>query len=423
MKQIELPAKKEQDHFQNFAGPMGRHYYLDWLRVMAILFVFFVHGSKIFDYHTTVVFNVVRSPVLSIFREFALLWIMPFFFVISGAAVYLASRFQKAGGFIKSKARRILIPSILVGTFVVNPPYVYIEKLFNQKTTSSFLDWYPSFFDGLYVTGGNFAPWGMGTYIWYLQFLFIYSLLLLPLFFRFRNPGKSFLEKISLFFENPWALGSLFLPISVIAAAFEYKGLSYIRTMGNWDPVSYLFFFAYGYIVYSNTKIQKTIKTHSTLFLIIALSLTGLYLTSHFGIILKIQSVTRHDLSTGAVLPLNHIGFAVIQAFRGLMAWCWCLALIGIGQRFLNFNNSVRTYANEAVLPFYLLHHSLIYMVGFYVIAWNTSIGIKFLTISVLSFTIIMVIYEVLIRRINILRILFGMATKAPKKRIILFHV
>jgi glucans biosynthesis protein C len=406
-----LESLKEKGKFQ-------RHYYLDWLRVMAILIVFFVHCSKIFDYHTEVVFNTARSPFLSIFREFALLWIMPFFFVISGAAVYLASRFQKAGGFIKSKARRILIPSILVGTFVVNPPYVYIEKLFNQKTTSSFLDWYPSFFDGLYVTGGNFAPWGMGTHIWYLQFLFIYSLLLLPLFFRFRKPGKSVLEKISLFFEKPWALGCLFLPVSVIAAAFEYKGLSGIRTMGNWDPVSYLFFFAYGYIVYSNTKIQETIKKHSTVFLIIALSLTGLYLTSHFGIILKIQSVTRHDLATGAVLPLNHTGFAVVQAFRGWMAWCWCLALLGIGQRFLNFNNSVRTYANEAVLPFYLLHHSLIYIVGFYVIAWNTSIGMKFLNIFVLSFIVIMVIYEVLIRRMNISRILFGMATKPLEKAI-----
>lgn len=399
-------------------GKVQRHYYLDWLRVMAILFVFFVHCSKIFDYHTMVVFNTVRSPILSIFREYLLVWIMPFFFVISGAAVFLSSRFQKPGGFIKSKIRRILIPSILIGTFVVNPPYVYIEKLFSGKTMSGFIDWYPRFFDGLYVAGGNFAPWGMGTHIWYMQFLFIYSLILLPLFFNFGKSGKSFLEKISPFFEKPWALFCLFIPISAIAAAFEVKGMSGIRIMGNWDPVSYLLFFIFGYIVYSNTKIQDTIKKHSTRFLIIAMGLTGLYLASHFGVFIKIESITRHDLTMGAVLPLDHAGFAIVQAFRGVMAWCWCLAFLGLGQRFLNFNNSVRTYSNEAVLPFYLLHHSIIYIVGFYVIEWNTGIAMKFLAISITSFAGIMAIYEVFIRRMNNLRILFGMKSKHLDQKI-----
>jgi hypothetical protein len=66
-----------------------RLYFLDWLRVFAILLVLLVHCSKIFDYHTKVVFNTVRSPVLSAFRDFSLLWIMPLFFVLSGAAVFL----------------------------------------------------------------------------------------------------------------------------------------------------------------------------------------------------------------------------------------------------------------------------------------------------------------------------------------------
>jgi peptidoglycan/LPS O-acetylase OafA/YrhL len=49
-----------------------RLYFLDWLRVFAILAVFFIHCGKFFDYHTTVVFNTVQSPVLSAFRDFTL---------------------------------------------------------------------------------------------------------------------------------------------------------------------------------------------------------------------------------------------------------------------------------------------------------------------------------------------------------------
>lgn len=419
-KQDIMAGKAEMKRDSAVCDPSGRHYHLDWLRVSAILFVLLIHCSKIFDYHTAVVFNAVRSPVLSIFREYVLLWIMPFFFIVSGAAVFLSSRFQKTGGFTKSRLKRLLIPAVLMGTFIVNPPYVYIERLFNNPSIGGFFQWYPHFFDGMYGFGkGNFAPWGMGTHIWYLQFLFIYSLIFLPLFIRPKKSGKSLLERLSPYFKNPWALFFLFLPVSAIAAAFEYIGLSGIRVMGNWDPVSYMLFFVYGYLIYSNAEIQETIRKYSSIFLIIALTVTALHLTSHFGVMLKIQGITRHDLTTGAVLPLDHSGFAIVQAFRGLMAWCWSLALLGLGRRFLNFNNRLRAYSNEAVLPFYILHHSVIYIVGFYVIQWSSGVGAKFFAISILSFITVMALYEILIRRVNILRILFGMKSKSRSKPVI----
>ena len=82
---------------------------------------------------------------------------------------------------------------------------------------------------------------------------------------------------------------------------------------------------------------------------------------------------------------------------------------MGLGRRFLSFNNKFLAYANEAVLPFYILHHTVIYIIGFDVIQWSSDIGSKFVIISIASFTIIMAIYEVLIRRINLPRFLFGM--------------
>jgi glucans biosynthesis protein C len=415
-----IAGKAEMKSDSGILDPSGRLYYLDWLRVFAILFVLMVHCSKIFDYHTTVVFNSVRSPVLSILREYVLLWIMPFFFIVSGAAVFLSSRFQKTKGSIKSKFKRLLIPSVLIGTFIVNPVYVYIERLFNDHSIGGFFQWYPHFFNGIYGFGkGNFAPWGMGTHLWYLQFLFIYSLIFLPLFIRSKKSGVSLLERVSPYFKNPWALFFLFLPVSTIAAAFEYNGLSGIRIMGNWDPVSYMLFFVYGYLIYSNMEIQETIKKYSSIFLIVALVVTALYLASHFGVMAKIQGITRHDLTTGATLPPDHSGFAVVQAFRGLMAWCWALAFLGLGRRFLNFNNKLRAYSNEAVLPFYILHHPVIYIVGFSVIQWSSGVGIKFFVISIVSFTMIMAIYEIFIRRVNILRFLFGMKSKSRSKPII----
>jgi glucan biosynthesis protein C len=399
----------ENDHITQ----TGRLYYLDWFRVFAILLVFLVHCSKIFDYDTTVVFNVVRSPFLSAFRDFSLLWVMPLFFVLSGAAVFLSKGADKTGEFIKSRFLRLLVPLIFIGTFIINPLYVYIERLSSGQAASGFFQWYPRFFDGIYGFGGNFAPLGQGTHLWYLEFLFIYSLILLPLFARSKKLGISYLSKLSIHFENPWALFFLFLPISVVAAAFEIIGLGGLRVMGGWDPISYLLFFSYGYLIFSNAQIRETIKKYSPIYLAVAIILTALLLDSRFGFILNIPGLTRYDLlNDGALLPLNQSLWVAVQALRGLFGWCWIIGLLGLGHRFLNFDNKFLAYGNEGVLPFYILHHTVIYIIGYYVIQWSGNIVSKFLIISITSFSIIMAIYEILIRRFNLLRFLFGMKTK-----------
>ena len=106
-------------------------YYLDWLRCLAILTVFFFHCAKIFDYHTTGVYNAIRSPVWSAFREFNFIWIMPLFFAISGASVFLSLKPGRIWPFIKARISRLLIPLVIVGTFLINPLYVYAERLFS----------------------------------------------------------------------------------------------------------------------------------------------------------------------------------------------------------------------------------------------------------------------------------------------------
>ncbi len=183
--------------------------------------------------------------------------------------------------------------------------------------------------------------------------------------------------------------------------------------MGHWDPISYLFFFVYGYLIFSNQRIQETIRKYGATFLVVALVLTALYLDVHFGVNLKIAGVTEHDfLNVDPELPVNDSALIAVHAFRGLIGWCWIIGLLGLGRRFLNFNNKFLAYANEAVLPFYILHHTVIYIVGFFIIQWSSSIGTKYLTIAIVSFAIIMAIYEIVIKRVSVVRSLFGMKVK-----------
>ena len=226
----------------------------------------------------------------------------------------------------------------------------------------------------------------------------------------------SYLSKLSIHFEKPWALFFLFLPISAVAATFQIFGLGGVRVMGGWDPISYLLFLSYGYLIFANERIQETIEKYSTIYLVAAVTLTALYLDSHFGVNLKIPAVTRHDyLNNGALLPLNHAGWTAVQAFRGLLVWCWIIGFLGLGRRFLNFNNKFLVYANEAGLPFYILHHTIILIIGYFIIQWSSGIGTKYFMISITSFIVIMAIYEILVRRVNVLRFLFGMKLNQPR--------
>ena len=66
-------------------------------------------------------------------------------------------------------------------------------------------------------------------------------------------------------------------------------------------------------------------------------------------------------------------------------------------------------YANEAVLPFYILHQTVMLAVGYVVLQWAIPDVLEWAIIVVISFVIIMALYEYLIRRWNVMRFLFGM--------------
>ena len=82
----------------------------------------------------------------------------------------------------------------------------------------------------------------------------------------------------------------------------------------------------------------------------------------------------------------------------------------------MNFATARLKYANEAVLPFYILHQTVLLCVGYFVVQWAIPDLLKWAIILLVSFPIIMLLYEFLVRRFNLMRFLFGMKPlpKAP---------
>jgi ABC-type xylose transport system permease subunit len=97
---------------------------------------------------------------------------------------------------------------------------------------------------------------------------------------------------------------------------------------------------------------------------------------------------------------------------RGARAWFWILAILGMGDRYLNRTNRFLSYSNAGVLPFYILHQPVILLIGYFVVQWNTPVAVKYLFITATSFAAVMLVYEFLIRRIPPVRYVFGIGGK-----------
>ncbi len=380
---------------QNITRP-ARLYYIDWLRfiaIIAIIAIFLFHNSRFFDIDPWHVNNDETSTLPTLFVGFINQWTMALFFVMAGASTFFALRTRTARYYIRERFLRLLLPLVVLGWFILAPPQVYLERLTHSQFTGSFFQFYANYFNGFYMdisSQGNFAWHGM--HLWFLLFLFIFSLISLPFFLPNKETGKSLITKLGTLFEKPWT----FLVPVLLLAVFEGL-LSLGINPGGWNFHSYLLFFIGGYLIFSNVRIQENIRKYAFAALITAVVLQAIQYVLQYGI--------RPDI------PESFGTDAVFRILVTLRSWCWIMAIIGLGSRYLNFNNRFIGYASEAVLPFYILHQTIILIIGFFIVQWSTGIALKYLVIALTSFIAIMAIYELLIRRFNGLRFLFGMRT------------
>jgi hypothetical protein len=66
------------------------------------------------------------------------------------------------------------------------------------------------------------------------------------------------------------------------------------------------------------------------------------------------------------------------------------------------------------VLPFYIMHQTVLLAVGYFVMSWKIPSVLKWATVFTLSFIVIIMIYTLFVRRFDLLRFLFGMKTTHP---------
>ncbi len=286
-----------------------------------------------------------------------------------------------------------MIP-VVFAMFVVVPPQIYFERIFNGVRYSSFLEFYPHVLELVPYPTGDFS-W---HHMWFVVYLFVYSVVCLPFFLFVKSDrGKRLVTQT----ENrlgAFKIVSIMLPTIIIGGFWSF-----------WNPDTHdlihdlpwhfywCSFFTAGYLVGAVPSLWDTVELHRRKLL--GFAMLSIVIINFF----RWNQLEPWDID-GIHPAWEYLGTCILAA----NAWLWLLAASGYAKRYLNKHHPVLDYANRAIYPFYILHQTVIIAIGYYVIHVQESILAKYLFVSTLSLIGSLVIYEYLIRPYRLVRWLFG---------------
>ena len=366
------------------AKSVQRRHDLDWLRVLGILFVFIYHTSRLYNVEGWAVKNDIWYPSVELWNGFATSFMMPLMFAISGASLFYAMGKGGFGKFIKDKVLRLLVP-LLVGALTHVSLQAYLDSITHGQFSGNYFQFLPHYYTL------NSIEW-QGAHLWYLKYLFMFSIILYPLMRWLKNGGSSLLSKLDGVLARSGVVYILALPILLLILLPSDVPL--MDWNGGWPYLTYLVFILWGFVIVSDERLQDSIRQLRWVTLSIGLVLVA-------GSVIVISQIANPDV----ISPSLILG-GLMRVFGG---WICVLAIFGLGMQYLTARTPRLDYASEAVLPFYILHQTVLLTVGYFMLQWSIPDVLEWATVVVISFAVIMGIYEYFVRRNNALRFLFGM--------------
>lgn len=365
---------------------LSRRYDIDWLRVIAVLLLIPFHTARIFDiWEPFYAKSAAASPALS-FGVIAFLgqWHMPLLFLLAGASTWFALGFRSGGQYVRERVTRLFVP-FLFGLLVVVPPQAYYALLTLGRPPASLADFLAAYFviDFGDLSGyfGRFTP----GHLWFILFLFVFSLAGLPLFRFLQTPaGQRWIGRLAAFAAQPAIIFLLAVPLALAEL---------LPDLGGKNPFWYFTLFVLGYLLVADERFQQSIDRQRGA----ALALGVLTMIVLFSLAAAGVRFEPFSLADGGLHILEHFN-----------TWFWLMALLGYGRRWLSHSNGLLRYATEASYPFYILHQTVIVAIGYAVIQRPASIALQFGLICLGSLAVTVAGYEI-VKRFRLTRWLFGL--------------
>jgi len=355
-----------------------RYDFLDWLRVIAILVLVFFHTGMLFvgwGWHIT---NDEVIPGLVWPMDLSHRLRMPLLFVIAGAGMWFALQRRNGKSFVGERTVRLLVPAV-IGMFLIVPPQVFIERIAHGEWHGGYLDFYVH-------RVLQFQPYPAGNFswhhLWFIIYLYVYVLLLLPLMLWWRQ-AKPVLK------PGAWIV-LLALPLGINEAVLKPIFPETHNLVHDWYVfIHYLLFTVYGFLLASSPSTWDWLAKVRRPMLAIALTIIiGLLWLFAAGII-------QHDSPMDSILA---------NAFT----WTWIMVFLGFGRQYLSFSNRLLAWARDASYPIYILHQTVIIVIAYFVIRQPWAAWTKYWVVLGATLLVCVLLYEYLLRRVAFLRLAFG---------------
>ncbi|MDW3211415.1 MAG: acyltransferase family protein [Reichenbachiella sp.] len=345
----------------------NRRYDIDWLRVIAIGLLLIYHiaiGFQPWGVFIGFIQNNEAWEGVWVPMSMLNVWRIPLLFFVSGMGVYFAIQRRDWKQLLVERSKRILIPFVF-GMLAIVPLHVLLWQEYYHQDKS-------------YV----FNP----AHLWFLGNIFIYVLVLSPLFFYLkRNKDGVFQRVLQKLFSTPAGLLVIMLPFVLEAVVVQPDNFEmYAMTMhGFWlGLVAFLVGFC---CVYSGATFWNTVTNSRWVLLLFAVGLYTLRL-----ILFELKS--------------PDFLMAIESNF-------WIFTVFGFGHKYLNKPSQALTYLSQAAYPIYIIHMVFLYLGSMLLFAIDLSATIKFWSLVLFTNIACYLTYEFVIRRVKILRPLFGLKT------------
>lgn len=378
----------------------GRHYGIDWLRIGAFQLLILYHIGMVFvpwEWHVSAD-DAVDWAVLPMVAINA--WRLTLLFTVSGfASAAMLVRRPALPPFVKNRLIRLGIP-LLFGIIVITPIQPWIQLTTQRGYAHDFAHFYlHDYWRFAMVRGMPLPAW---QHLWFIFYLLVYTLalsLLLLLPEAVRASLRTSAERLL------WGPLLLFLPI-VLGIVIRLRWFPHAEDnhnfLGDWVAhIRHFPAFLFGYLLYASPSFWSTIRRGWPWIAAVALGSTALEVWIAWD-----YPATR---------PIGAAMRALYQASRVVQGWSAILALIGVADHYWNHDGPWRATLAEAVFPFYIIHQTIIVLVGWLLLGSGLSNAVR-LFVLVATTMIGCWLFYLVGRKIAFVRPLIGLRPVVPAK-------
>ncbi len=371
---------------------------LDWIRVGAFFLLILYHVGMFYvpwDFH-------VKSPhPVEAIEPLMLLtnpWRLTLLFLVSGAATRFMADKMTAGGLAGARLWRLL-PPLIFAMLVIVPPQSFYEIVeqapqlaepfwsFYAKYVTASGHWCDA--DGCLIT----PTW---NHMWFVAYLLVYSLVLALVLKMARAPvtrlGDWLADSLRGWGLLVWPVLLLAVFRLVLAPIFDVTH----ALVDDWyNHAVSLSAFLFGFLTARSLSMRDEFVRLRWPALTLALVAWAAFAAYAW----QYRADDAHPPE--ALRQLMRVVYAVDQ-------WCAIAAILGFGGKHLTRGGPVLTYLTLGVFPFYIVHQTVIIVVGHHLARVGLNQALEAAILIATTFAACFLTYEV-VRRVPILRPLFGL--------------